>query len=98
MENLELNPDTLSAYPQIGAVELLERALEVTAQSLMAAHRLDTDPLDSPREDVLCAFTAAILNQIEALEATLLCYEGELAYARRLLATDIAKSAADIPW
>ncbi len=98
MEELELNPETLAENPHIAAVELLEKALDVAAYSLIAAHSPGEPHTGNPSEDILSALTMAILNQIDALEATLMSYERELAHTTRRSSTARNVSDAKIPW
>ena len=98
MEDLEINPETLTENPQIAAVEILQKALEVTTYALLTAHLPREHHDGLPCKDALGAFTAAILHQIRALEATLTGYGTELAYESRRQIPASLPPGAEIPW
>ena len=98
MEEIASTPETLAENPQIAAVEILQKALEVTAFALVTAHLPAEYHTGIPCKDALGAITAAILRQIAALEGTLTCYEAELVYATRRRIPTPLTSGAEIPW
>lgn len=66
--------EELSSRPELAILDVLERTLQLASCALLAAYKDPGDVSPTAEEEIKEAYTLAIVNQLTALELTLVRY------------------------